>query len=155
MDRPEILVIDGQGGKLGNQLIAAIRSRLPDAVIRAVGTNSAATAGMMKAQPDQAATGENAVVVACRRADIVAGPVGIVVADSMLGEVTGRMAAAVARAGEARVLIPFNRCETIVAGVADRPLSELVEDAAARVAAVARRLTGKHPAVGGDTELDS
>lgn len=155
MDRPEILVIDGQGGKLGNQLIAAIRSRLPDAVIRAVGTNSAATAGMMKAQPDQAATGENAVVVACRRADIVAGPVGIVVADSMLGEVTGRMAAAVARAGEARVLIPFNRCETIVAGVADRPLSELVEDAAARVAAVARRLTGKHPAFGGDTELDS
>ncbi len=155
MDRPEILVIDGQGGKLGNQLIAALRSRLPDAVIRAVGTNSAATAGMMKAQPDQAATGENAVVVACRRADIVAGPVGIVVADSMLGEVTGRMAAAVARAGEARVLIPFNRCETIVAGVADRPLSELVEDAAARVAAVARRLTGKHPAVGGDTELDS
>ncbi len=93
--------------------------------------------------------------MACRRADIVAGPVGIVVADSMLGEVTGRMAAAVARAGEARVLIPFNRCETIVAGVADRPLSELVEDAAARVAAVARRLTGKHPAVGGDTELDS
>ncbi len=155
MDRPEILVIDGQGGKLGNQLIAALRSRLPDAVIRAVGTNSAATAGMMKAQPDQAATGENAVVVACRRADIVAGPVGIVVADSMLGEVNGRMAAAVARAGEARVLIPFNRCETIVAGVADRPLSELVEDAAARVAAVARRLTGKHPAVGGDTELDS
>lgn len=155
MDRPEILVIDGQGGKLGNQLIAALRSRLPDAVIRAVGTNSAATAGMMKAQPDQAATGENAVVVACRRADIVAGPVGIVVADSMLGEVTGRMAAAVARAGEARVLIPFNRCETIVAGVADRPLSELMEDAAARVAAVARRLTGKHPAVGGDTELDS
>lgn len=155
MDRPEILVIDGQGGKLGNQLIAALRSRLPDAVIRAVGTNSAATAGMMKAQPDQAATGENAVVVACRRADIVAGPVGIVVADSMLGEVTGRMAAAVARAGEARVLIPFNRCETIVAGVADRPLSELVEDAAARVAAVARRLTGKHPAFGGDTELDS
>ena len=154
MDRPEILVIDGQGGKLGNQLIAALRSRLPDAVIRAVDTNSAATAGMMKAQPDQAATGENAVVVACRRADIVAGPVGIVVADSMLGEVTGRMAAAVARAGEARVLIPFNRCETIVAGVADRPLSELVEDAA-RVAAVARRLTGKHPAVGGDTELDS
>lgn len=155
MDRPEILVIDGQGGKLGNQLIAALRSRLPDAVIRAVGTNSAATAGMMKAQPDQAATGENAVVMACRRADIVAGPVGIVVADSMLGEVTGRMAAAVARAGEARVLIPFNRCETIVAGVADRPLSELVEDAAARVAAVARRLTGKHPAFGGDTELDS
>ena len=155
MDRPEILVIDGQGGKLGNQLIAALRSRLPDAVIRAVGTNSAATAGMMKAQPDQAATGENAVVVACRRADIVAGPVGIVVADSMLGEVNGRMAAAVARAGEARVLIPFNRFETIVAGVADRPLSELVEDAAARVAAVARRLTGKHPAVGGDTELDS
>ena len=154
MDRPEILVIDGQGGKLGNQLIAALRSRLPDAVIRAVGTNSAATAAMLKAQPDQAATGENAVVVACRRADIVAGPVGIVVADSMLGEVTGRMAAAVARAGEARVLIPFNRCETIVAGVADRPLSELVEDAA-RVAAVARRLTGKHPAVGGDTELDS
>ena len=132
MDRPEILVIDGQGGKLGNQLIAALRSRLPDAVIRAVGTNSAATAGMMKAQPDQAATGENAVVVACRRADIVAGPVGIVVADSMLGEVTGRMAAAVARAGEARVLIPFNRCETIVAGVADRPLSELVDLAAER-----------------------
>ena len=93
--------------------------------------------------------------MACRRADIVAGPVGIVVADSMLGEVTGRMAAAVARAGEARVLIPFNRCETIVAGVADRPLSELVEDAAARVAAVARRLTGKHPAFGSDTELDS
>ena len=84
---------------------------------------------MRKAGPDQAATGENAVRVACRRADVILGPLGIVIADAMLGEITPAMAAAVGQAGAVRILVPMNRCENLVAGVPDVPLSRLLEDA--------------------------
>ena len=84
-----ILVIDGQGGRLGAQLIKEIRTRLPQSRIMAVGTNSVATAAMLKAGAEESATGENPVVVACRKADVIVGPVGIVIADAMLGEITG------------------------------------------------------------------
>src|SRR5699024_9961028 len=83
-----ILVIDGQGGKLGRQLVKAISERFPQEELVAVGTNSAATANLLKGGAQRGATGENAVLVACRRADIIVGPVGIVVADSLMGEVT-------------------------------------------------------------------
>ena len=102
----QILIIDAQGGGVGRQLVSAVRQALPDAAVTAVGTNSAATSAMLKAGPHRAATGENAVVVACRTADIIVGPLGIVIADAMLGEVTPAMAAAVGQSRAKRVLIP-------------------------------------------------
>ena len=128
-----ILVIDGQGGKMGKQLIEAVRAKHPDAEITAVGTNSIATANMLKGGADNAATGENAVIVACRTADIIVGPLGIVIADSLLGEVTPAMAAAVAQSRAVRVLIPFNKCGTFVAGVCDSPMSVLLSDAMSKI----------------------
>ena len=127
---PRILIIDGQGGRIGSQLIEALRERIKDAEITAVGTNSIATANMLKASPDSAATGENPVIVACRKADVIAGPVGIVIADSLGGEVTPKMAKAIGQSNAARVLIPVNRCDNMVAGVGDVPLTALIRDAA-------------------------
>lgn len=132
-----IVVIDGQGGKIGRELVSLAAARCPGAEIWAVGTNSAATAAMMKAAPTRAATGENAVCVACRRADVIAGPLGIVIADAMLGEITPAMAAAVGQADAVRLLIPLNRCENLVAGVPDVPLKVLLADAGAHLAALA------------------
>ena len=92
-----ILVIDAQGGGIGRQLVTAIREKMAEADITAVGTNTVATAAMLKAGADNAATGENAVVVNTRRADVIVGPIGIVIADAMFGEITPRMANAVAQ----------------------------------------------------------
>ena len=101
----DILVIDAQGGGIGARLVAAIKQNFSEAFVTAVGTNSAATTAMLKAGAHQAATGENAVVVCSRRADVIVGPVGIVIADSMLGEITEKMAAAVAGSHAKRILI--------------------------------------------------
>lgn len=128
----EILVIDGQGGGLGRQLVAAVKKTVPQAVVTAIGTNSAATSAMLKAGADRAATGENAVVVGCRRADVILGPIGIVMADALLGEITPAMAQAVAQSDARRILIPSNRCDTLVVGVS-APICTLVEQAAAAV----------------------
>lgn len=122
-----ILVIDAQGGGIGRQVVSAVRKNFPDAVITAVGTNSAATAAMLRAGADEAATGENAVVVCCRSADVIVGPVGIVIADALLGEVTPRMAAAVGQSRAKRILIPVNHCSNIIAGVGDLSMSRLLE----------------------------
>lgn len=130
----EILIIDGQGGGLGRQLVAAVKKAVPDAVVTAIGTNSAATSAMLKAGADRAATGENAVIVGCRRADVILGPVGIVMADALLGEITPAMAQAAAQSRARRILIPSNRCDTLVVGV-DAPIGTLVEQAAAAVLA--------------------
>ena len=105
-----ILVIDAQGGGIGRQLVAAIKEQIPGAMVTAVGTNSAATAAMLKAGADRAATGENAVIVNSRKADAVVGPIGIVIADALLGEITPAMAAAVAQCSAKRVLIPVSHC---------------------------------------------
>ena len=113
-----ILVIDGQGGRLGRKLVESIRKACPDTVIMAVGTNSMATENMMGTNSvDHLATGENAVIVACRTADIIVGPVGIATADALMGEISPAMANAVASANAHRVLIPMNLCNTYVAGV--------------------------------------
>ena len=128
----EILVIDGQGGGLGRQLVAAVKKAVPQAVVTAIGTNSAATSAMLKAGADRAATGENAVVVGCRRADVILGPIGIVMADALLGEITPAMAQAVAQSDARRILIPSNRCDTLVVGVS-AAIGTLEEQAAAAV----------------------
>lgn len=122
-----ILVIDAQGGGIGRQLVTAIKANRPDAVITAVGTNSAATSAMLKAGADHAATGENATVVNSRKADVIIGPIGIVIADALFGEITSRMAAAVAQSDAKRLLIPVNHCDNIVVGVSDLNLSRLIQ----------------------------
>ena len=112
-----ILVLDGQGGRMGKTLTEEIRKICPGAEITAVGTNSIATGNMMKAGcADHYATGENAVIVACRTADVIVGPLGITMADAMMGEISPAMANAVASSLARRVLIPMNLCSTYVAG---------------------------------------
>ena len=124
-----IVVIDGQGGGIGRQLVAKLREALPDARIAAVGTNSSAANAMLKAGASSGATGENAVLVACRRADVIAGPVGIVIADALGGEITPAMAVAVAQSPAKRVLLPFNHCDNVIVGVTDYNVTRLVQGA--------------------------
>lgn len=124
-----LLVIDAQGGGFGKQLVAAIKREFPDVEITAVGTNSVATGAMLKAGADHAATGENAVVVGARKADIIAGPIGIVIADSLYGEITPRMALAVAQSNAKRILIPFNHCDNIIVGVSNLSVGALIQSA--------------------------
>ena len=124
-----ILVIDAQGGGIGRQLITAIKQDIPAARVIAVGTNSAATTAMLKAGADEAATGENSVIVGCRRADIIVGPIGIVIADSMLGEVTPKMALAVSQSSAKRILIPFNHCDNRIVGISDFSTGTLIQSA--------------------------
>ena len=129
----KILVIDGQGGRLGRKLVESIRKECPNAVILAVGTNSIATENMMNANcADHLATGENAVIVACRTARIIAGPLGIATADALMGEISPAMANAVASSPAYRVLIPMNLCSTYVAGVT-KGSAALLEDAVAHI----------------------
>ncbi len=123
-----ILVIDGQGGQLGSQLIKTMTAELTQVNITAIGTNAVATSAMLKAGAHQAATGENPVIVACKKADIILGPIGIVIADSMLGEVTEKMAVAIAQADAVRILIPVNKCDNLVAGVNATSTKALLED---------------------------
>ena len=124
-----ILIIDAQGGGIGRQLVTAIKQSIPAATVIAVGTNTVATTAMLKAGADEAATGENSVTVGCRRADIIVGPIGIAIADSMLGEVTPKMALAVAQSSAKRILIPFNHCDNIIAGISDFSIGALIQSA--------------------------
>ena len=128
-----ILVIDGQGGKLGCQMVRSIAEKYPGARLMAVGT---AAAAMAKAGAHQAAAGENPLIVACRKADIIIGPIGIVIADSLFGEITPAMAVAVAQSDAVRILLPVNRCGNIVAGVQELSLTALISDAMAKLEGV-------------------
>ena len=137
-----VLVIDGQGGGLGRQLVAAISAACPEARLTAVGTNSLATSAMLKAGAHRAATGENAVVVNCRRADIIVGPIGIAIADALMGEISPAMANAVASSNAYRVLIPMNLCSTYVAGV-DKKSSAILDDAMAHIRSLLEGMENK------------
>jgi hypothetical protein len=138
-----ILVIDAQGGGIGRQLVAAVKESVPDAVVTAVGTNTAATSAMLRAGADRAATGENAVIVGCRSADVIMGPIGIVIADALLGEITPAMAAAVGQSRAKRVLIPVNHCDNIVVGVPDLNLGKLIRMAVDELGEAGQNKTGK------------
>ena len=122
-----VLVIDGQGGGLGKQLVTAVKGYDRGIEVIAVGTNSAATNMMLKAGADQAATGENSVVTVCRSADVIMGPMGIVIADAMLGEITPRMAQAIGQSAAKRILIPVNLCDNIVVGIENMSMGRRVE----------------------------
>lgn len=132
----KVLIIDGQGGRIGKMLADRLIEN-ENIELTVVGTNSIATSAMMKSGVSRAATGENPVVVLSRDADVIAGPVGIVLADSMLGEITEKMACAVASSGAERVLIPIAKCKTTVAGVKSLSLTELIDDAAAKISQIA------------------
>ena len=122
----KIIVIDGQGGRMGSLIIARIKeSGITEPVI-AIGTNSMATASMLKAGADKAATGENPVIVSTRDADFIIGPIGIISADSLLGEITPAMANAVSSCSACKILIPTNRCNHYIAGMKDLPLGDLI-----------------------------
>ena len=136
----KILIIDGQGGRVGRLLIEALRPRLPQAEITAVGTNAMATQAMLKASPHHSATGENSVIVCCRSAQLIVGPLGIVLADALLGEITPAMAAAVGQSRAKRVLIPFSHCDNIVAGVPELATGALIQCAVRSVTALAGEL---------------
>ena len=125
----KILIIDGQGGRIGSQLVTAVKNAYPAVFVTAVGTNTLATAAMIRAKADACATGENAVIVGCRTADVIIGPVGIAIADSLYGEVTPSMALGVGQSRAVRILIPFNHCDNRIVGVADFSISRLINEA--------------------------
>ena len=123
----KILIVDGQGGGVGRQLATKIKEAFPDVRLMAVGTNTVATAAMLKGGADDAATGENAVLVAARKADVIVGPLGIIVADSLGGEITPAMANAIAQSDARRILIPFKNCDNVIVGVSDFTLGSLIQ----------------------------
>ena len=133
-----ILVIDGQGGRMGAQLTEQIKASLPEAEVIAVGTNSLATSAMLKAGADAAATGENPVVVNAASADFIVGPIGVIVANALLGEITPRMAQAVAESRAKKILLPVTRCAVTVVGVRDATLAEYVREAVQTLRTLAR-----------------
>lgn len=140
-----VIVIDGQGGRMGRAIVEELRERCPDLPITAIGTNSTATASMMKAGARFGATGENPVLVACRDADLIIGPIGIIIADSLLGEITPAMAAAVGSSRAHKILIPVAghpHCRHTLIGCEELPLGEYIRLAGREVAA---RLEASQP----------
>ena len=135
----KILVIDGQGGGIGSGLIEELKKRkLPDTEILAVGTNVMATSAMLRAGADAGATGENAVIFNSGRADLILGPIGIMMANAMMGEITPAMAAAVSSSEGKKLLIPIARCARVI-GVEPRSMQSYLEEAARE----AEKLIGK------------
>ena len=128
----KVVIIDGQGGSLGRALTEKIKGRI-NCEIYAIGTNSIATSAMLKAGAHYGATGENPVVVACRDADVIIGPAGIIAADSLLGEITARMAAAVAVSKAYKILLPVSKCRICVAGVAEMTFGEAIDCAVSQL----------------------
>ena len=123
------MVVDAQGGGLGRQLIINLRKEIADIHIIAAGTNSVAMSNMLKAGADEAVTGENPIRIVSKKADFIIGPVGMVIADVMLGEITAVMAREIAQADARRILIPFSSCDNYIAGVGDFSMSRLITDA--------------------------
>ena len=126
----KVVVIDGQSGRMGSLLVERIKSAALPCELIAIGTNAIATSAMLKAGADAAATGENPVIVAYRNADIIAGPIGILAADSLLGEITPAMAVAIGQSRAKKVLLPVNHCNNIVVGTQNLSLSKLMDEAA-------------------------
>ena len=122
----KIVVIDGQGGRMGRAVIEQLKANDPAVELYAIGTNSIATSAMLKAGADYGATGENPVIVNVRDADIVIGPIGIVIADALLGEITPAMAAAVGASRAYKILIPVNRCNHVIVGCPDIGLGDYI-----------------------------
>ena len=135
-----ILILDGQGGGLGASLVSRLKARLGEKVqLLAVGTNALATAAMLKAGADKGATGENAACWNAARAELILGPIGIVVANSLMGEISPAVAAAVSASSAKRILIPMSSCGTLVAGATGCRLEDALQDAVTLAAAEVER----------------
>ena len=132
----KITVIDGHGGLLGAQIVKAILAKFENINLTVIGTNAVATSSMLKAGAQNGATGENPVIVAARKSDIIIGPIGIVIADSLTGEITPDMAVAVAQSNAKRILIPMNKCENLVAGVQNLNTAALITDAISKLTVI-------------------
>ena len=132
----KIVIIDGQGGKMGSQLAEQLRVAFPQADLIAVGSNSIATAAMLRSGASHGATGENPVIVNCRDADFIVGPLGILVADALLGEITPAMALAVGQSTAHKILLPVNRCNNYVVGVGDMPIARMISQAVEKIMAL-------------------
>lgn len=124
-----VVVIDGQSGRLGQLFIERAKAAKLSCHLTAIGTNALATSAMLKAGADTAATGENPVVVACRTADIIVGPIGILAADSLMGEITSTISVAIGRSPARKLLLPVNHCSNIVVGTQTLSLSKLMDEA--------------------------
>ena len=129
----KITVIDGQGGKIGKTIVEQLKKMHPEQEIYAIGTNSLATSAMLKAGADYGATGENPCIVNAADSDIIIGPVGIVIANALLGEITPAIATAVGASKAFKILIPMNKCNHYVVGCADAGLSEYIRMACEKV----------------------
>ena len=129
----KLVIIDGQGGRLGSLLVEAIQKEALPVDPLVIGTNAIATAAMLKAGANQGATGENPVLVACRDADVIVGAIGILSADSLLGEITPKMAVAVGQSKALKLLLPMGRCNNQVIGIKDATMSELVKETVERL----------------------
>ncbi len=123
----KVIIIDGQGGGVGRMLVESLKEALPQLEITALGTNALATAAMIKGGADFGATGENAIIYNCSDADLIIGPLAIVVANSLLGEITPAMSKAVGESKAQRLLLPVNRCHNTIIGVVQRPFSEYIQ----------------------------
>ena len=132
----KVLIIDAQGGGIGRQVVYAVKAKFPGITVTAVGTNGTATVAMLRAGADVSATGENAVVVGCRRADVIIGPIGIVIADALHGEITPTMALAVGQSMAKRILIPVNQCDNLVVGVTDFSIGRLIDGVLEELASI-------------------
>lgn len=126
----KVLVIDGQGGGMGRALIEALKKACPGQKILCVGTNAVATASMLRSGAEGGATGENAVLVNARDADVILGPLGIVLADALMGEITPKMAAAVGASRARKILLPAANCRVHIAGTGALSMQQAVADAA-------------------------
>ena len=125
----KVIVMDGQSGRIGQLFIEKARKAALPCELIAIGTNAIATSAMLKAGAAKGATGENPVIVAARTADVIVGPIGILAADAMLGEITPAMAVAVGQSSAIKLLLPVNLCNNIVAGTQALPLSAVLDDA--------------------------
>ncbi|MPW26778.1 DUF3842 family protein [Alkalibaculum sp. M08DMB] len=125
----KIAVIDGQGGGIGRVIIEKIRLEFGQNIsIIALGTNSLATAAMLKAGANIGATGENAIIVNVQTVDVIMGSIAIMVSDALIGELSPAMANAITKSDTAKVLIPLNKCNIHVAGTVDEPLPHYIDD---------------------------
>ncbi len=126
----KIAVIDGQGGGIGKAIVEKIRKEFDGQIeIIALGTNSMATSIMLKSGANEGATGENAILYNINKVDLILGPIGIICANSLLGELTPLMARAIAESPAKKILIPSNKCSILVAGVESKPLPYYINDA--------------------------
>ena len=124
----KIVVIDGQGGRLGQMIVEAVCKEELPLDLYVIGTNSIATSAMLKVGASQGATGENPVIVACKDADVIIGPIVIVSADSLLGEITPAMAVAIGQSKALKLLLPVSHCDNQVVGVKNLTMSEMAKE---------------------------